>query len=233
MGRVISAAVSLLLVAVLTSCGTSPDRDAVPSPLGSRLPLWPFASVDDATRWARDTEARASAAWHTDPAQTALRFTQVYLGFTGIDRATEVVADDDEATVSVGYALPNGRTATAAAVHLVRLGADADAPWEVVGTDDALLTVDAPAYGTTVDPVIDVGGSITGVDECIHLQVHQLATPSLVGEFSCRMAGGHPGRWAARVDAPAARSGVLTVVAWTGGAVADVQRFAVTAVRTP
>ena len=38
---------------------------------------------------------------------------------------------------------------TAAVIHLLRFGPEADVPWEVVGTRDTDLTLDTPGYGST------------------------------------------------------------------------------------
>jgi len=194
-------------------------------------PLWPFSSQAEADRW-RPTE---QSAWHADAAETALRFTTQYLGFSAID---EILRTRDsptrpgmEAWVTLGYAVPGHTPAPAATIHLARFGTAVGAPWEVVGTDDEVLTLDAPAYNSLAGPVIEAGGVITGVDECIRLQVRQSTQPQPLGEFSCQPAGGQDSRWSATVPVHGAEPGVLTVVASTGGHVTDVERFAVTALR--
>ena len=70
--------------------------------------------------------------------------------------------DGAEAYVAIGFRLPDGSPHTAADVHLVKVGTGADAPWEVVGTRDTTLTLDRPAYGSTVASPMTVGGRITG-----------------------------------------------------------------------
>ncbi|MGV0635332.1 hypothetical protein ABQE69_14900 [Mycolicibacillus trivialis] len=210
-----------------TAVATSPT--ASPDTLQYR-PLWPFASHEEADQWLLDGPADD---WHADAEATAHRFTRDYLGFSGIDHADAVRTNDREAWVEVGFAVPGGAIATAATVHLARFGSDAAAPWEVVGTQDTVLTLDSPGYGSTADSPIEAGGVISGVDECIHLAVRQISQPDPLGEFSCRPAGGDHSRWAATVTFSGAQPGTLTLVAWTGGHVVDVERFAVTALGVP
>jgi hypothetical protein len=82
---------------------------------------------------------------------------------------------------------------------------------------------------------VEAGGSIKGVDEAIHLRVRQSTQPQPLGEFCCEMAGGGSSgmRWSARVPVTGAQPGpALTLVAWTGGHVARVERFAVTGLQS-
>lgn len=190
-------------------------------------PLWPFASEAEADQWSQDGGLAGESPWHADPAATALRFTRDYLGFTEVDRTTAVTERGDEAWVGVGYDA-DGHLLTVATIHLARIGATADAPWEVVGTEDEWFTLESPTYGSTVGPVIEAGGRITGVDECIRLMVRQSTQQAVLGDFSCQMAGGDDAPWAAVVSATGAQPGVVTLVAVTGGHVAEVEKFAVT-----
>jgi len=135
-----------------------------------------------------------------------------------------------EAWVGVGYAVPgDGRQSTAAVLHLVRIGTDKDAPWEVVGTRDTSLTVDTPGYGSTASWPMTVGGALSGVDESLHVRV--LGQAGLAGDACCTPAGGENSRWTVQVPRQTPRTGDLTVVVATGGHVVDVERFAITAVR--
>lgn len=188
------------------------------------VPMWPFRSAAEASAAQDD--------WHDDPVATAMGFARDYLGFTGLDRATGSDVIGDEAWVGVGAALPDGRPFTAATVHLVRFGtgdSDDAAPWEVVGTQDTVLTLDAPRYGSGVGSVFESGGLISGVDESLHVQVRQIGRPTVVGEYCCLPAGGIRTPWAVPVRVDAA-PGPATVVVSTGGHVALVERFAVTGV---
>lgn len=180
------------------------------------LPLWPPAPG-------------SGGSW--DAAQTALRFTRDFLGFTGIDRVTSVEPAGDQAWVGVGALLPDGEPRTAATIHLARFG---DAPaWRVVGTRDSILTLDRPAYGSAATAVIDAGGVISGVDESLHLQVRQGTRPGLLGESCCTPAGGIEQPWSARVAVTPPDPGPVTLVVSTGGHVAEVEVFAITALRVP
>ncbi|MBC6458804.1 hypothetical protein HKK72_12970 [Actinomadura sp. HBU206391] len=197
--------------------------------LGGHQPLWPFGSADEARAWQGTYRAGGHQPWHLSAEDTALAFTR-FLGLKGIDRVTRRAVAGGDARVGVGYRGPEG-TGTAAVIHLVRLGVGADAPWEVVGTDDKELSLTIPAYGATVTSPIAVGGSITGVDESLRVAVHQRSSGSAIGVFCCVPAGGTPGRWSAKVPFQGAHDPVLTIVVTTGGHVAEVERFAVTGVR--
>lgn len=191
-------------------------------------PLWPFASQREADRWLSEGAAAGDAHWHSDPETTALLFTRDYLGFTEIDRVTAVNEHADEAWVGVGYALPNGEASTAATIHLARFGTLPEAPWEVVGSLDDELTLSTPPYGSTVGTLIDAGGTVSGVDESLHLQARQSSQPDALGAYCCVPAGGEGRPWSATFGISPPRPGALTLVVWTGGHVADVEKFAVT-----
>lgn len=166
----------------------------------------------------------------TDPAQTALSFTQDYLGYRSIDTVDGVRESGDECHVTVGYANPAGRVSTSAVLHLIRSGAGA--PWTVVGTEDSTLSLTAPAYGSTVRSPVQVGGVITGVDESLDVRIRIAGEQATIGETGMIPAGGENTPWRADVtfDAPPGR--VLTIAVSTGGHVVDVERFAITGART-
>jgi hypothetical protein len=197
--------------------------------LASAQWLWPFTGEGEVTAWQRAFRDDGHQPWHLDAAATAVGFAG-YLGYTGIDRALRSNVDGDDAHVVVGFRLPDGRPHAAADLHLVRVGAGRDAPWEVAGTRDSTLTLTRPGYGSTVTSPMTVGGRITGVDERVVVTLHtrtgdlQAAAPSVA-------AGGQRSRWSVPVAFRAARGTVLTVAAATGGHVAPVERFAVTGVR--
>lgn len=190
------------------------------------LPLWPFASAAEAQA------VRGEPDWHADAGATAVRFTRDFLGYTEIDRTTSMEMSDDDAWVGVGALLPDSdRIRTAAVVHLARFGDTPDAPWEVVGTRDTILTLDRPAYGSVTGPVIEAGGIISGVDESLRLLVVQSAQPEPLGEACCVPAGGQQQPWSSRVTFDGARPGPVVLSVSTGGHVADVESFAVTGLR--
>jgi hypothetical protein len=209
------------------------DTTTAPTPPGgfTYQPLWPFASQDEADRWLRDGAITGSAPWHADPETTALLFAKDYLGFAGIDRTTTVTEHVDEAWVGVGYALPSGESTTAATIHLARFGTAPNAPWEVVGSLDDALTLPTPRYGSTAGTVIEAGGTITGVDESLHLQVRQNTQEKVLGDYCCVSAGGESQPWSATLGTSPPQPGALTLVVWTGGHVAEVEKFAVTGLR--
>ncbi|WP_223167727.1 hypothetical protein [Nonomuraea sp. SYSU D8015] len=198
---------------------------------GRYQPLWPFSTQEEAAAWQRAHREDGREAWRLDPGRTALAFTRDFLGFTEIDQAVKTVRDGRHARVHVGLRAEEGpRPLVAAVVHLVRYGSGADAPWEVVGTDDTSFSLTVPEYGAAVRSPLTVGGRITGVDESIRIQVRHPDAGAVLGERCCQSAGGENAPWSARVSFTGAPGGTLTIVASTGGHVATVERFAVTGV---
>lgn len=223
------------MLVVLAGCGTespaAPRGEERDAPVEHQM-LWPFGSVEAAQQWQSESASSGSAPWHLDAEETALAFTSGYLGLAGIDVVVESEIEPTSAEVTVGYRGDGGKPAPAGVVRLVRLGTGENAPWEVIGsgTDDS-LTLTEPGYGATVSSPLRVAGLISGVDESIRVRVHAPAVQGPIGEACCVPAGGQDTPWSTTVtltDAPAA---TLTVVATTGGHIADVERFAVTAVR--
>ncbi|QNP67728.1 hypothetical protein IAG43_31995 [Streptomyces genisteinicus] len=206
-------------------------RDAPLPGFPGLQPLWPFATLAEAGTWERAFRDGGGRPWHRDPVQTALSFTQGYLGFAGIDRVTSRDIGARQARIGVGASASEG-TGTAAVIHLVRYGTGADAPWEVVGTDDADFSLTTPSYGSSAGSPLRAGGRITGVDESVRVDVRQPSSEQALGSTCCLSAGGKNRPWTSSVTFTGATDPVLTVVASTGGHVAEVERFTVTAVRT-
>jgi hypothetical protein len=202
---------------------------------GHYQPLWPFSTPEQVAAWQREYRANGKDPWHLDPARTATAFTRDFLAFTDIDQAVKTVRDGQHARVHVGYRSPEGPEGlvVAAVVHLMRYGAGEDAPWEVVGTDDTTLTLTKPAYGATAASPVTVGGRITGVDESIRVQVRHPGAGAPLGERCCLPGGGENTPWSAKVPFTAQPGGTLTIVASTGGHIAEVERFAITGVTVP
>lgn len=193
-------------------------------------PLWPFPNAAAAETW-RVSSTKSTQPWHASADETALMFTQGFLGFTELDLVTSHAGSATDVHVGIGGPTEGTRTSTAAVVHLVRFGPTADAPWEVVGTDDTTLSLTTPRYGATVGDTFAVGGQISGVDESIHVQVRQPTEPSLVADRCCLPAGGENQPWSTSMTVHGAGDPVVTIVAWTGGHVRAVERFAVTGVQ--
>jgi hypothetical protein len=120
--------------------------------------------------------------------------------------------------------------APAANIHLVRFGSDEGAPWEVVGTEDTDLTLEAPPYGSVVGDTVTVSGTISGVDESVRVEVRQPSSAAPIGSYCCVSIGGQREPWEATVGIDGASDPALTIVASTGGHLYDVERFAITAV---
>jgi hypothetical protein len=215
-----------------TAVAAPPRATTVPATGFGYTPLYPFASVDEANAWKASYQATGAQPWHLDPGQTALSFTG-FLGYTDITTVVGARTDSTGAHVTVGLLDPNGRPTHAAVLHLRRFGTGADAPWEVVGTDDTTdFSLTTPLYGTTVTSPLKVGGAINGVDESIRVQVLQLSSSTPLGVSCCTPAGNSGKPWSATVTFKGATSKVIIVAASTGGHVASVERFTITGVRT-
>jgi hypothetical protein len=195
-------------------------------------PLYPFRNLQEATAWQTSYRTTGAQPWHLDPGQTSLSFTS-FLGFTDVTTVFGMRTDATGAHVTVGFPNPNGSPVNAAVVHLRRFGPGADAPWEVVGTDDtADFSLATPRYGATVKSPLSVGGAIRGVDENIQVQVRQVSSPTPLGAFCCQPAGNSGAPWGATVSFKGATDKVLIVAASTGGHLAAVERFTITGIRT-
>lgn len=225
-----------------TTAGTAPATSAPPStatpattPAGAAFPyqpMWPFRSTEEAGAWQAAYRAGGQQPWHLNAGDTALNFTEGFLGYTEITKVLRTSMTSNGTHVTVGYPTTQGRTSTAAVIHLVRYGTGVDAPWEVVGTDDTSdLALTAPKYGSVVGASFTAGGTITGVDENIKVQVRQVSSEASVGGACCVPAGGQHTAWSTTVQLQGATDEVLTVAASTGGHFQGVERFTVTAVR--
>ncbi|MFB9877563.1 hypothetical protein ACFFMN_06440 [Planobispora siamensis] len=198
---------------------------------GYYQPLWPFADARQAREWTARYRSQGHQPWHLDAAFTARAFTRDYLGYKQIDQIVSTRLEGRHARVSVGFrSSESRRPLTAAVIHLVRYGTGKHAPWEVVGTDDTTFTLTTPEYGSAVRSPVTVGGRITGVDESIRVRVHQLWSAGPLGETAGTPAGGEKQPWSTRVAFKGRPGRVATVVATTGGHIAEVERFAVTGV---
>ncbi|GIH71341.1 hypothetical protein Mth01_35940 [Sphaerimonospora thailandensis] len=214
-----------------TGPSSSPNDDAS-LVAGRYQPLWPFADHAQARSWTLSYRSGGHQPWHLDADQTALSFTQGYLGFKDIDRVISRTVKGTHARVAVGFrGEEGGRAMTAAVLHLVKFGDEADAPWEVVGTDDTTLSLTTPAYGASVASPVQAGGRITGVDESIRVQARHPASEDALGESGPVQAGGTDQPWSATLAFHATPGQTVTLVVSTGGHIAEVERFAVTGVR--
>lgn len=195
------------------------------------LPLWPFGSGAQVLAWQRAYRTGGTQPWHRSERETAVAFAHGYLGYSEIDRATSRTGSASDALVGVGWADPNGRDVTVGVVHLLRFGTGADAPWEVVGTRDTVLSLTSPRYGSSVTSPMTVGGRITGVDESLVVAVRSLPGVDPLVETAPVPAGGEDTPWRIRVPVRAPDGAVLTISVSTGGHLMAVEAFAVTGVR--
>lgn len=197
---------------------------------GGLLPLWPFQTGEQAGAWLRGVRAGApDAQQRSDAAATALAFTRDFLGYTGISQITSATGSATDRLVGVGQLTESGAVLTAATLRLLRFGPEPDAPWVVVGTQDAASVLAQPGYGATVGASFAVGGRVTGVDEALRVSVlvpgaGLLASAGPVG------VGGVDQAWSVPVTRASATAGsILTVAVCTGGHLFDVEWFAVSA----
>jgi hypothetical protein len=191
-------------------------------------PLWPFVNYAQARQWQTVDGPAGHQPWHDSASSTALSFVNGYLGFSDIDLVTSTSVAGDEARIGVGYKLPNGQKHTAAVLHLIRYSptvGDSTAGWEVVGSDDTDFSLEQPAYGSQVSSPMTVGGHITGVDENIVVDVKDSSGSVLTRTAAGVAAGGQNSPWHASVSFHG--SGVLTIVAFTGGHLTQHERFAI------
>jgi hypothetical protein len=212
------------------SAPAAPSPAPTPAPFGY-VPLFPFGNLAAVRAWQTSYASGGHQPWHLDADQTALAFTQGYLGFSQISKVAAHTISGGDACVTVGLTLPNGQVNHAATIHLVKFGPGTYPPWEVVGTDDTTLTLDVPAYGGITASPVRIGGKITGVDESLRAEVRRLGTNGPVGSFCCQPAGGQASPWSFSVPFHAPPGQVVTIVVHTGGHVAAVERFAVTGAR--
>jgi hypothetical protein len=217
------------------STPVTPTPPTVPPSSSGRTfryqPAWPFTSEVRAAEWQRSYRSGGHQPWHLDAGQTALSFTQSFLGFKDIKLVTSRSVRGDEAYVGVGYQIDTGRKFTSAVLHLVKLGQGTDAPWEVVGTRDSDLSLTTPRYGIKAGSPLTVGGRITGVDEAIRLEVRQASSSGVLGTLCCVAAGGERSPWTGRVSFRGASDPALVVIASAGGHNQRTERFAITALR--
>jgi hypothetical protein len=234
-----STAATPTTAAVAAAPVNSDPKPPAPAPPSSSYRgyqlLYPFTSPEQAAEL-QAAYREGHQPWRpnpdADPGTIALAFA-ASIGFPEADKAFDTAMDDLGAHVTVGFASPGGDPVRMAIVHLVRLGTAADAPWEVVGTDDTLgLTLDTPRYGSTVTSPVTVGGLITGADESISVKAYRLDGQAPVGQTPGVPAGGDRTPWSSTMRLDPGPAGVVTIVAATGGHLAPVERFAVTGVRT-
>ncbi|MBI4941795.1 MAG: hypothetical protein HY830_13710 [Actinobacteria bacterium] len=210
---------------------TSSSGSVVPVLRHGSLPLWPFGSGRQVLAWQQAYRTGGTQPWHRSERETAVAFAHGYLGYVEIDRATSRTGTASDALVGVGWADPGGRDVTVGVVHLLRFGTGADAPWEVVGTRDTVLSLTSPRYGSTVTSPMTVGGRITGVDESLVVAVRSLPDVDPLVETAPVPAGGEDTPWRIRVPVTAPDGAVRTISVSTGGHLMAVEAFAVTGVR--
>jgi len=203
-----------------------PTGQASPSPGGpvslGRTPftIWPYASLAQAQAAQRSGNIQS---WHSDPAQTALRF----MGYLQAPEVDKVTGNEKETTsvgagrkVSLGRKMADGSVATVTVVHLVRLGGGSTAPYAVTVAGAYQLAITQPEIAAPVRSPLLVRGTVLGVDQSVRVEVR---TPSLATPVSAPAAamGGSAKPWETSVSFAAPASGTGTLVARTDSAAGD------------
>src|SRR5437588_11477810 len=92
-----------------TSSSSAQVTPTISSPGFHYQPLWPFTGPADAAVWPRSYRAGGHQPWHLDAGQTALSFTQSYLGYTNINKVINTAPAGTQDWVTVGFDNPNGQ----------------------------------------------------------------------------------------------------------------------------
>jgi len=226
-------AVTPASVAAPPNAGAASTEAGTPRRSTSRslVPLWPFTTAAQARQWQAAYRSGGHQPWHLDPGLTALAFTRGHLGYTEVDRVTSRSIRGSDAHIGVGWRVTGSRAGTVAVLHLIKFGTGRDAPWVVVGSDDTVLTLETPPYGSAVSSPLRAGGRITGVDENLRVVVLSPASSTPLFVSAGLPAGGQRRPWSTTVRFRAPRGTVLTIAVSTGGHVKKVEAFAITAVR--
>lgn len=234
--------IAVTVLALAAGCGTggTPALSSTPasgaatassSPAAQKrdvLPIWPFSNPQEARNWQESYRQGGHSPWHVDAAFTAVAFTQGYLGFTELDQAIKTDIRGQDALVQVGFSPQEGQTPqVAATVHLIKYGSGPNTPWEVVGAEGSGIAVTTPEYGTAAHSPAMVSGTLTDAAGNVQIRFLQPGSEKPLAESQAIPVAG---AWRTTVPFTAKPDQVITVVAATGGHVADVERFAVTAV---
>lgn len=173
------------LVDVLTGDGVVVDRPVscdsyrdylegvTPGPVGAFAGIWPFATAAEAEDYAAGADAT-----YRDPATTASKFAQVYLGMT---RPVTFGARTHAGVVEVpvgfgtgegGFVIPDPKPTTV--VQLRQLGGQGDgAPWSVVGATADQIVVDSPSHGALISSPVPVSGQASAFEGTVSVEVRE------------------------------------------------------------
>lgn len=133
-------------------------------------PVWPFTSDAQAADWEAQPGSRG---WAADPVKVTQHLMDDYLKLPGA--ATSRLNDDgDLAIVEVSA---GGRPVSQ--VRLERVGRDTSGPWSVTSAASDDLVVRQPGDGDEVTSPLQVTGTVSGVDQSVHLR---LMAAALLGE---------------------------------------------------
>lgn len=191
--------------------------------------LYPFVSFGEVRSWEKSNAANPAEAWHLDAAQTALRFTQKFLLFTGIDQVVATATDAQGTHVTVGYRTA-GHEVTVAAIRLLRTDSSAGSPWEVEGTDIGVsLRITAPPDGAEISNPhsFEISGTLTSSStRGLYVEAFAPATyqgEQPVGQTYQVTGGGVNCTWRTSVDITDTVGPVTTVVVAIGEPESDTQ----------
>ena len=86
-----------------TTATTATTASSEPAYEFGSQPLWPFRTRAEADQWLTEGAPGGHQPWHDSADETALLFTQSYLGFAEIDQVTTREVGATEAWIGVGY----------------------------------------------------------------------------------------------------------------------------------
>ncbi len=208
----------------------TPGRSEGPPPVtGTVYPIWPFTSRAEAAAWQR--AGSGSAAWHLDPALTALAFLR-YLQAPEVDTVMatgpEMTSVGAGTSVTMGRRMANGMLRPVTVVHMVRLGTGSTAPYVVTRAAGAYtLKITSPGLAAPVRSPLAIRGTVDGVHQSIRVELRTPARSAPISVPATAMGSGTTG-WSTTLSFPAPASGIGTLVARTDSDAGDgaVQIFA-------
>ncbi|MBK5308259.1 MAG: hypothetical protein JJD92_16370 [Frankiaceae bacterium] len=204
-----------------------PTPSAVPSPLPSPVvlvttsangtPVWPFTTNAQASEWLSRPGSRS---WAADPVKVVAHLMSDYLKLPG--QATRRINDD--ADVAIVEVSAGGRPVSQ--VRLERVGQRPAGPWSVTAAFAEDLIVSRPKDGEDVTSPLQTSGTVTGVDESVHVR---LMTDALLDEGHAPAGNVIP--WSQPLRWSKSDWSIAAVVASTYDGKGDLHAVTITAVR--
>lgn len=198
-------------------------------------PLWPFTSYTEAESWRARHRTERGTAWQYDAEQVGNRYLHRVLGLGGLSVLSYPgypIHGREPASVmavDVGYYV-NGQPHAAGGLQLARFGHGRSYPWEVVGPGRSVpphFAITAPASARNAADPVQVSGGHAPAGALV-----QLAAVTSTGTVAGRATATaeHSGRWSTSLEWNAP-SGMLALVATSGGTATRPEHFALLGVR--